>query len=230
MGDPVELKLTSGRSPSPPQSAVLIAISERQQPVRIPAHERVRAGPQKLRTAGGDGGAGVRLTTIRQRPPMNIDLSWTLQGRPPWKVDDVAHMAAPGTERLELSYGAGAVRETVRLCHSMPTYGGKRWWMICPYRGARVNKLYLPAGGDRFASRQAWRLGYRSELVTEQARALDRLFALQRKLGCAEGLGVFPTRPRRMWQRTYERHLQRYWELQDAAHSEMLSLASRFMV
>lgn len=157
-------------------------------------------------------------------------LSWASRGQPLCQVDYMAHMATPGAERLELSYAGGVVQQTVRLCHTTPNYGGKRWWIICPYRGARVNKLYLPPGGDRFASRQVWRLGYRSERSTEQARALDRLFALQRRLGCPEGLSVFPKRPKRMWQRTYERHLQRYWELQDAAHSEVLSSASRFMV
>ena len=82
----------------------------------------------------------------------------------------------------------------MRLHHTVPNYGGKRWWIICPYRGARVNKLYLPPGGDRFASRQVCRLGYRSERVTDQARALDRLAALQLKLDCGEGRGMFPRR------------------------------------
>jgi hypothetical protein len=134
-------------------------------------------------------------------------------------------MASAGAERLELSYADESVRQIICLTATAPNYGGERWWMLCPYRGARVNKLYLPPGGDRFASRLFWRLGYRSERITEQARALDRLFAIQRKLGCAEGLGVFPTRPKRMWQRTYERHLQRYWDLHDAAYLEMLSSA-----
>ena len=33
-----------------------------------------------------------------------------------------------------------------------------------------------------------------------------------------------------MWQRTYERHLDRYWELDDECSSEMLFMMGRFGV
>lgn len=75
----------------------------------------------------------------------------------------------PGAERQELAYtrGRGAdrkqVHQAVRLCHTVPHYGGRRWWMICPFRNIRVGKLYMPPGGDRFVSRQAWRLGYQCQ-------------------------------------------------------------------
>ncbi len=91
-------------------------------------------------------------------------------------------MNEPGDERLELSYTRGngvdreEVSQTVRLCHTVAHYGGKRWRMICPYRHIRVGKLYLPPGGDRFASRQAWRLGYHIQRVAGHDRAGERLF------------------------------------------------------
>ena len=134
-------------------------------------------------------------------------------------------MHEPGSERLELSYTRGSgenreqVRQTVRLCYTVPHYGGKRWWMICPFKGIRVGKLYLPPGGDRFASRQAWRLGYHIQRVAKNERVFERLFALQKKLGAHQGLGAYPVRPKGMWRRTYKRHLERYWQLEEAAEA-----------
>ena len=61
----------------------------------------------------------------------------------------------------------------VELTWTTPTYGGRRWWFICPSDGCRrwwficpsdgcrrTTKLYLPDGGWYFLSRQAYRLGY----------------------------------------------------------------------
>src|SRR5690348_16559750 len=50
------------------------------------------------------------------------------------------------------------VEQRVPLVFTEPNYGGRRWWMVCPYGGHRVLKLYLPPGGDTFASRADWRL------------------------------------------------------------------------
>lgn len=148
-------------------------------------------------------------------------LTWTSRGQPIMQAEYAARMATVGAERLELNYGGGAVRQTIRLRHTVPNYGGKRWWLVCPYRGALVNNLYLPPGGDRFASRQVYRLGYRSERSTAQARALDRLFALQSKLSCPQSVGVPLCRPKGMWRRTFARHLERHAQLEADAVAEM---------
>ena len=55
-----------------------------------------------------------------------------------------------------------------RPARDEPTYGGRRWWFMCPLAfmaGApprRVAKLYLPPGGRYFGSREAYRLTYTS--------------------------------------------------------------------
>jgi hypothetical protein len=160
-------------------------------------------------------------------------LSWNCGGEPSGSIGYSAIMDQPGDERLELTYTRGRgdnseqVRQTVRLCFTVPHYGGKRWWMICPYRGIRVGKLYLPPGGDRFASRQAWRLGYQIQRVAHRDRASERLFRLQRKLGCDYGLDAFPVRPKGMWHRTWERHLECYWELEETANLELAMVVAR---
>src|SRR5919199_4326510 len=74
----------------------------------------------------------------------------------------------PGDER---------VRYRVPLLWTVPTYGGRRWWFQCPRTGRKVAKLYLPNGGWRFWSRQAYQLGYACQRETE----LDRLMRKARK-------------------------------------------------
>ena len=51
---------------------------------------------------------------------------------------------------------------TISLVSTVPHYGGRRWWFICPIKKTRVAKLYLPPGATTFASRQAYSLTYRS--------------------------------------------------------------------
>jgi hypothetical protein len=50
----------------------------------------------------------------------------------------------------------------VSLCSTVPHYGGRRWWFICPIKKIRVAKLYLPPDATQFASRKAHNLTYRS--------------------------------------------------------------------
>lgn len=162
-------------------------------------------------------------------------MSWSCGGEPSGRIDYAAIMDVPGEERLELTYTRGSgeeredVRQTIRLCFTRPHFGGKRWWMICPYRHIRVGKLYLPPGGDRFASREAWRLGYHCQRVAARDKPFDRLFRLQRKLGCEPGWEAGVYRPKGMWQRTFERHLDRYWELDAECAVEMAAFAGRLI-
>jgi hypothetical protein len=51
---------------------------------------------------------------------------------------------------------------TVTLVSTVPHYGGRRWWFICPIKKIRASKLYLPPGATTFASRQVYGLTYRS--------------------------------------------------------------------
>lgn len=199
----------------------------------------------------GSGRHGGRPTADAS---LRIDLAWmirtrqavegaTIMGSLSWSrgretvssISYTAFMNQPGEERLELRYTRGKgddaehVRQSIRLCFTRPHYGGKRWWMICPYRGVRAGKLYLPPGGDRFASRQAWRLGYHIQRVGKHDRASERLFRLQRKLGSEMGVGAFLRRPKGMWQRTYARHLERHWELEQAADAELAMAMARIL-
>lgn len=136
-------------------------------------------------------------------------------------------------ERLELTYTSTRhgkrrdVRQTVHLTHTVPNYGGKRWWIWCPVSRRRVGKLYLPPGGDVFASRQAWRLGYQCQRDAARDRPFERLFRLQKKLGCTEGWERPIFKPKGMWERTWQRHLAEYRELDQQCAIEMRAMTAR---
>ncbi len=160
-------------------------------------------------------------------------LRWTCGGQDVGSIGYAAKLHEVGQERLELVFARTwrgertEIRQTVWLTGTRPHYGGKRWWMLCPVNGHRVGKLYLPSGGDIFASRKAWRLGYQSQRNAPHDRAFERLFRLQRKLGCEQGFEQPIFKPKGMWERTWQRHLAEYQELDSQCAVEMAALLAQ---
>lgn len=83
--------------------------------------------------------------------------------------EDVAELEystsmSPEAGTLWLRYMADGkfMHYTVTLVSTVPHYGGRRWWFICPIKKTRVAKLYLPPGATQFGSRKAHDLTYRS--------------------------------------------------------------------
>lgn len=160
-------------------------------------------------------------------------LSWTRGDQPAGRIGYTCDLRDPDDATLVLRYTITESSETrdytqrIRLSYTQPHYGGKRWWMHCPVNGARVGKLYMPPGAETFASRTAWRLGYQSQRVSAQDAAFERLFRLQRRLGCSQGWGQGITRPKGMHRRTFDRHCERYWQLDDECGRETLLFLGR---
>lgn len=160
-------------------------------------------------------------------------LSWTCRDRPSGSISYVADMRDEAASELRLDYtrGDGAdaekVKQIIRLTFTEPNYGGRRWWMICPYQHNRVAKLYMPPGGDRFAGRRAWRLGYASQRCAPRDVPFERLFKLQSKLGCTQGWEQPIRRPKGMWKRTYDRLRQEYRQLDHQCGAVMLPVVER---
>lgn len=82
--------------------------------------------------------------------------------------------------------------------------------------------MYLPNGGDRSAGRRAWRLGYQIQRVAHSDRVFEQLFKLQKKLGCEQGWEAGLYRPKGMQHKTFERHMDRYWELDEVCSVQMV--------
>jgi hypothetical protein len=155
-------------------------------------------------------------------------LSWSRGDQPAGRIGYTCDMIDPEQATLVLQYTITESSETrdythrISLSYTVPHYGGKRWWMHCPVTGRRVGKLYMPPGATAFASRTAWRLGYQSQRVTPRDAAFERLFRLQKKLGCPQGWEIPIRRPKGMHRRTYERLEDEYWYLDAVCAAEMM--------
>jgi hypothetical protein len=100
---------------------------------------------------------------------------------------------------------------------SMPLhFGGRRWWMVCPYTHRRARRLYGFSGIDQFCHRTAVRPlpTYASQRVSGVCRVQAQRWAIRRKLGddCT-GLLDEPLKPKWMRWRTFRRYASRDAEL-----------------
>lgn len=118
-------------------------------------------------------------------------------------------------EILTLNYVVGderrPIEQRIRLTTTRPHFGGIRWWMACPATGRRVAKLHKYAGCDRFVSREALGMAYRSQREDVMDRALRRGDRVLAKLGRKDlSIEDAPYLPKPKWMRwrTYERTIE----------------------
>lgn len=163
-------------------------------------------------------------------------LRWSSNGQPSGDINYSCDMRDPEAGELELRFTTGASRgepkkhvQRISLSYTVPKLGGRRWWMHCPVKGERVGKLYVPPGGDIFASRKAWKIGYRSQRNSPRDRPFEALFKLQRRLGCTEGWEQMIRRPKGMHHRTYARLEDEYWRLDRQCNYAMAPVVAQLM-
>lgn len=167
---------------------------------------------------------------------------WSRRGEPWCKVDLTLTVAA-GAEwaSLRLRYNVehysaatGPHDYVVALETTRPHFGGRMWWFLCPATGRRCRTLFLPNGGRRFLSRQAYGLGYRSQRAGRMERMQARIGKLCRRLGGAWSVSPHDLPPKPKWMRwaTYRRIEERAWAAEDVVAAEfavsMDRLARRF--
>jgi len=129
------------------------------------------------------------------------------------------------------SEGDRIVRDRIRLIWTVPTYGGRRWWFLCPRTGRRTIKLFLPIEGMAFleppslwprlclpARRSIW------SGSTEGCHAQSP--AWRRGLG---NLGHAPQKPKWMRWPTYERKYERWERAAEKADEEFTIRAARML-
>ena len=112
---------------------------------------------------------------------------WTAEGEdePHATIGYEANLVDPGAAWLRLHYQSQGepIDYRVRLVTTTPTYGGLRWWFICPLMRRdggpprQVARLYLPPGSRYFGSREAHGLTYASCQQSGKFRGLFRHLA-----------------------------------------------------
>ena len=120
-------------------------------------------------------------------------------------------------DRLHLTYrmrtGGGDWEDVVEAVHIVRLacrFRGSRPYFICPAVvngvacGRRVAKLHL--SGRYFLCRHCYRLGHASQSEDAWDRALRRANKIRQRLGGEPGMASpFPSKPKGMWRRTYNR-------------------------
>lgn len=155
-------------------------------------------------------------------------LNWTLRSSGERIASVSFEYAREGDDGwVEISHTKGSQR--IYLSTTRPNYGGRRWWFVCPITGQRAAKLYLPGGGTtQFASRQAYRLAYRSTRQDRHDRLVAKAQAIHVRLGGDGNIqSPFPDKPRGMWWSTYSRLYLEYKTANEGALGEFMEMCSR---
>ncbi len=96
--------------------------------------------------------------------------------------------------------------QVIRLVTTPAPFGGRRWWMLCPFSGRRVLKVHCPTGRDHFASRAYYRLGYACQRETRRDRDFRRARKARNRVGGSDNLALrLPGKPKWMRWPTYWR-------------------------
>ncbi len=113
--------------------------------------------------------------------------------------------AVVGNQTIQFGYSlrGAAVWLPVDIAYTVPSYGGVRAWFLCPTCATRRNDLYFTGG--IFECRVCTGALYRSESESYSARMRRRWLAIAHLVLPTATLPTFPTRPRSMSSKRYER-------------------------
>ncbi len=137
-----------------------------------------------------------------------------------FSIDLKIHLTEPAGAYIEFSHetrdwqeGKRRVEYNVRLVWTVPNYGGRRWWFVCPRTGRKNTKLFLPNGGWQFWSREAYRLGYACQREKGFDRHQSRAMKLSADLRAPSWCNWSDPPPKPKWMRwkTYDRKFEE-WE------------------
>lgn len=135
----------------------------------------------------------------------------------------------PENSSLRLYYTL--TQQDIKIDYKIPLnrtkahYGGERLWFICPVKRRRVSKLYLPPGGDIFASRYAYSLSYKSQSENDGHRMIRRMWKLKNRLGGED----FYIRPKGMHNKTHKRIMEQVWAAEEVCEYYLISKFSKLL-
>ncbi|WP_063670507.1 hypothetical protein [Dyella thiooxydans] len=161
---------------------------------------------------------------------------WHSDGK---KVASIRYTATLEAESGELRLAYSWTRDgeprdvkcLIRLSSLPLHFGGRRWYMHCPYTGRRVLKLYKFGSVEKFCARTAIRPlpTYSSQRSSGAHRIIEQRWAIRRKLrDTFSDLFSEPCKPLRMHWRTFERYARRDAELAAAEDAYLCRFLRRF--
>jgi hypothetical protein len=144
-------------------------------------------------------------------------------------------------DRVHLSYRVRIggdewedVAETVHIVRVVCRFGGARPYFICPgvvkgiVCGRRVAKLHGP--GRYFLCRHCYRLAHASQSEGALDRTLRRANKIRQRLGGDPGMAApFPSKPKSMWWRTYDRLREHAFDAEMRADEAIALRAQRLL-
>jgi hypothetical protein len=162
---------------------------------------------------------------------------WTRDGE---RIASISYSATLGEEtgELRLSYTWTPGDEpldaicNIRLSSRPLPYGGRYWYMHCPYTRRRARKLYKFGPIEQFCHRTAIRPlpTYAIQRLSGSDRVNAQRWALRRKIGDDfSDLFGEPCKPKWMRWRTFERYARRDAELADRDEGYLLRFVGRLM-
>jgi hypothetical protein len=142
-------------------------------------------------------------------PAVEHRMHWTRRSEAePWATVDIAVLAHQDPAVVVLKFDidhltrpTGPQVQRVRIVSEPCGFGGVRWYWLRPATGRRVRTLFLPNGGTRFLSRDAYKLRWLTTCSTPLAKSHMRLARIAKKLD-AEYRSFSRTPPPRLkWMR-----------------------------
>ena len=179
-----------------------------------------------------------RDEALRQSRTNSGIWQWTRNGEPIASIGYSATLSEENGE-LRLTYTQTPDDEPqnvtciIRLSSRPLPYGGRFWYMHCPYTGKRARKLYKFGPIEQFCHRTAIRPlpTYASQRVSGIERVQAKRWAIRRKLGddCSS-LFEDPMRPKWMRLATFDRYATRDAELSEREDAYLSRFLHRFML
>src|SRR5262245_48663994 len=145
---------------------------------------------------------GAKLQSQHRSSTVRIDWGW-----PPEKPDARSCVAVDlgGDHGLLTIFDVNRrqVAQSYSLARVRTRVGGGKWLVRCPESGKMVQELYWDAYQQRFRSRHALKLRYRSTTLPAWERHWERCQKLMDRIGATDFRDL-PPRPKYMHRATYE--------------------------
>lgn len=172
----------------------------------------------------------IKLSIIKDGCLMSNGVMWTnKQGEKQSSLNLMCDTLNEDNRHIHLKYNVIDTQETfdyrIDLTATKQPFGNYRLWFVCPYKRIRTSKLYLPYGGNKYASRQAYDLKHTCQSEDYKDRAIRKKWKAWDKLG--DGNDYSLSRPKGMHHKTYDKLFNKAMEADTVCDNIMETLIAK---